>query len=101
MDQQAGIGNAVDVFAGNFQIVNRLRSGADFDRGDSDCLTKRRTQSFTGLQLLNGRRDQPLAGRASRQRRFYLCQTDSTVARDQTGPRFQKTKAREQQQAER
>jgi len=51
MHQQAGVGDAVDVFAGDFQIINRFGASPDFDGGDADDLTKRRAQSFAGLQL--------------------------------------------------
>ncbi|QDT78554.1 hypothetical protein Mal35_20030 [Gimesia maris] len=49
MNQQTGIGDAVDVLAGDFQVVNRLRSSADFDRCDTDRSANRRTQAFARL----------------------------------------------------
>ncbi|WP_417395974.1 hypothetical protein [Gimesia chilikensis] len=53
MDQQAGIGNAVDVLTGDFQAVDCFWSGADFDEADVDYLTHRRTQSITRLQFFS------------------------------------------------
>ena len=54
MYEQAGVGDLVDVFAGDFQTVDCFRSGADFDGGHAGGCAQRRFQFFADSQLPGG-----------------------------------------------